>query len=99
MKLIIQTQIYENYGTRWKPKGGTTYQILNVPKNIDLEALVHCAVGIEVDNDIVREEVIDWYPESDDYITDSEQCQIEFEGKVIFPDPRMEYSELVEFTQ
>ena len=30
MKLLITTQVYENYGYRWKPKGGNDYVVRGV---------------------------------------------------------------------
>jgi hypothetical protein len=34
MKLLITTQVYENYGYRWKAKGGNDYEIFEDPRTI-----------------------------------------------------------------
>ena len=106
MMLVISTQVYENYawnedgslGTGadayWKPKGGRDYKVLGVPLNIDYESVV-AAAGVEVANDGYTETVIGWSIESDDYMSEFEQQQLDYMGKIDYPDPTMEYSDLV----
>ena len=94
MMLVIQTQVYENYGTRWKAKGGSEYKVLGVPLNIDYAAVV-AAAGVEQDNDSFREHVISWSVEANDYLSEFERSQLEYEGKIVFPEPAVEYADLV----
>ena len=102
MQLVIQTQVYENYGSAaepfWKPKGGNTVRVTDVPLNIYYQAVVDAAavVGTECDNAMYREDIIDWSLEGDDFMSEFEKDQLEYEGKIVYPDARIEYSELVE---
>jgi len=102
VQLVIQTQVYENYGSAekpfWKPKGGNTVRVTDVPLNIDYQAVVDAAAtaGAECDNALYREYIIDWSLEGDDFMSESEKNQLEYEGKIVYPDARIEYSELVE---
>jgi hypothetical protein len=99
MQLVIQTQVYENYGSAvtpyWKAKGGSIVRLTDVPLNIDYQAAVKAA-NIEIDNPMLREYIIDWSLEGDDFMSESEKNQLEYEGKIVYPDARIEYSELVE---
>ena len=99
MQLIIETQILENYGSPekpfWKAKGGNTYRVTGVPLNRDYQSIVDAA-GVECDNRMFREYIIDWFLEGDDFMSESEKNQLEYEGKIVYPDARIEYSELVE---
>lgn len=96
--LVISTQYRENYGTDtdpfWKSKGGSDYKILGVPLNVDYEAIVS-ASGIGYSNAYSEEYVIGWSIESDDYLSEFERSQLEYEGKIGFPEPTMEYSDLL----
>lgn len=105
MKLVIQTQYCENYGAHdwdgtgacpqyWKFKGGSEYMIENVPLNIDYEEVVAMA-GVEHSSDYAREYVLGWSIESDDYLSEFERSQMEYEGRINYPEPRMDYNELV----
>lgn len=104
--LVIYTQIYENYawgddGTLgigedayWKAKGGQEYKILNIPTNVDLNEVVDmAAVGSESDS--MREFVVSWSVENDDYLSWSERSQLEYDGKINHPEPTIEYSDLL----
>ena len=106
MKLVIRTQYMENYGAHdwngkgecpqyWKMKGGSEYMIENVPLNIDYAEVVS-ASDIEKNNDYCREYVLDWSIESDDYMSWFEKSQLEYDGKIQCPEPRLDYNELVE---
>ena len=97
-KLLIQTQIQENYGAHdwdgqgqcpqyWKFKGGNDYVIKNVdPLKVAPGLLVDSVRGkVETDNEYVREHIVDWEIVADDYLTDFERSQLEYEGKITYP--------------
>ena len=97
-KLLIQTQIQENYGAHdwdgqgqcpqyWKFKGGNDYVVKNVdPLKVAPGLLVDSVRGkIETDNEYVREHIVDWEIVADDYLTDFERSQLEYEGKITYP--------------
>ena len=99
MKLVITTQVYENYAWNedgtigvgdaayWKAKGGDEYVIRNFdPMRYAPGIIVEQVRGrIEKANDYVCETIIDWMVVEDDYLTDYEQNQLAFEGKITYP--------------
>ena len=100
MMLVIQTQDYENYGSfefpHWKAKGGFEYKVLGVPTSVDLDSVVDMVRGeIECDSDSFRTVILGHFLESDDYLSHDERLQLQFEGKVVYPDPTIEYADLV----
>lgn len=99
--IVVDTQYMENYGTAeapyWKAKGGSSYKILNVPLNQDLDAVV-AAANIGYKNDYAEEYVIGWRVENDDYLSEFERSQLDYEGKITFPEPTLEYGDLVDAT-
>lgn len=98
-KLLISTQVYENYAWRedgslgvgadayWKAKGGSDYVVKNFNGNYSKALAVVTAVRgqIEQDNDAFREHIIDWAIVADDYLTEFEKDQLEYEGKITYP--------------
>ena len=96
-KLLIQTQVFENYawdengnlGTGenayWKAKGGSDYVVKNIDINRAAEIATWAAGQIESDNDAFREYIISWEVVADDYLTEFERSQLEYEGKIAFP--------------
>jgi hypothetical protein len=107
MMLVISTQVYENYawnedgsiGTGpdayWKAKGGSEYKILGVPTDVDLDEVVTLVRGdIEKSNDYVQETIIGYGLEADDWMSDFERSQLEYDGDIEFPEPTIEYSDL-----
>ena len=88
-KLLISTQVYENYGNAenpyWKPKGGSDYVLKNF-KNFNkvTETVMALRSTIEHDNDGFQEYIIGWEVVSDDYLTQFEKDQLEFEGVIRF---------------
>lgn len=88
-KLLISTQVYENYGDAenpyWKPKGGSDYVLKNF-KNFNnvTETVMALRSTIEHDNDGFQEYIIGWEVVSDDYLTQFEKDQLEFEGVIRF---------------
>jgi hypothetical protein len=84
MKLLITTQVYENYGYRWKPKGGCDYVIKRF-RGDATQAVMCLRSQIEQDNDHYRESIINWEIVADDYLTEFERDQLEYEGSIRFP--------------
>ncbi len=97
-KLLITTQVYENYawgedgslGTGadayWKPKGGSDYVVRGVDECDMIDIIVDRVRGkIEQDNDAFMERIIGYSVVADDYLTEFERDQLEFEGKIRFP--------------
>ncbi len=89
-KLLIQTQVLENYGDAdkpyWKAKGGGDYVVKNFRKfNAATEVVMALRGQIEQDNEIVREYIIGWEVVANDYLTEFEKSQLEYEGKITYP--------------
>jgi hypothetical protein len=89
-KLLIQTQVYENYGDiaqpYWKPKGGSDYVVKKFKDfNKVTETVMALRPQIEQDNEFYREYIISFEVVADDYLTDFERDQWEYEGQIRFP--------------
>ena len=79
----------------WKAKGGSEYKILGVPTNVDLDEVVTLVRGdIEKSNDYVQETIIGYGLEADDWLSDFERSQLEYDGDIAYPEPFIEYSDL-----
>ena len=97
MKLLIITQIYENYAWRedgtigtgaeayWKAKGGNDYVVENVDLSAVEEIVSAATEQIEQATDYFTETVLDWELVADDYLTPFEQDQLEYEGRITYP--------------
>ena len=99
MKLLISTQVYENYAwqadgslgvgadAHWKAKGGNEYVIKKFRGSMADATLAVMAVrrDIECDNPEFRETIINWSIVQDDFLTEFERNQLEYEGKIIYP--------------
>jgi hypothetical protein len=96
LKLLITTQVYENYGAHdwdgkgtcpsyWKAKGGSDYVVKNINVNQVTETVMAVRGQIEEDNDHYRETIIDFRLVKDDYLTEFEQSQLAYEGAIRFP--------------
>ena len=96
MKLLITTQVYENYGAHdwdgvgqcpsyWKAKGGSDYVVKNINVNKVTETVMGVRSQIEQDNDAFRETIIGWEIVANDYLTEFEQSQLAYEGAIRFP--------------
>ena len=105
MKLLLTTQVYENYAWQedgsigtgdqayWKAKGGSEYVVKNFKDNGRLTEIVMALRGqVETDNEYFREHLIDWQVVPDDYLTQFERDQLEFEGKIIYPPTEIEWA-------
>ena len=97
-KLLISTQVFENYawnkdgslGTGdnayWKPKGGSDYVVKNFRDfNRVTEVVMALRGQIEQANDAFREHVIGWAVVADDYLTEFERSQLKYEGRITYP--------------
>jgi hypothetical protein len=91
MKILITTQYRENYGTAeepyWKFKGGEDYFILNVDPCTQAPGLLVEQVRgqIEYTSEFTEEYILDWELVADDYVTDFERSQLEYEGSIQYP--------------
>lgn len=98
MKLVIFTQVYENYAWQedgsigkgeaayWKAKGGDEYVIAGISNDVEATAAVMAVRDqIERADDYIVESVIDWKIVNDDYLTEFELNQLEFDGKILYP--------------
>jgi hypothetical protein len=98
-KLLITTQVYENYAWRedgtlgtganayWKAKGGNEYVIKQFRGGDEAATKMVMAVRdrIEESNDGYREHIVDWEVVADDYLTEFERSQLEYDGSIMFP--------------
>ena len=88
-KLLIITQVYENYGDAndpfWKAKGGNDYVVPDIDVNTAAEIAARVRPQIEQNNDYFTENVIGWEVVADDYLTEFERSQLEYEGKITYP--------------
>lgn len=88
-KLMIFTQVYENYGDaqkpHWKAKGGNEYVVKNFTQlNSVREVVAQVRGNIESDNEYYREHIISCYVADDDYLTEFERSQLEYDGRIIY---------------
>ena len=92
-KLLITTQVYENYGAHdwdgvcecpqyWKAKGGSDYVVKKINVNKVTETVMGVRSQIEQDNHAFRETIIDWTIVADNALTEFEQSQLDYEGKI-----------------
>lgn len=100
MNIHIATQYMENYGTPerpyWKYKGGSTYVVegFTHPLNDRIGAAGAAVVEalrptLEYANSMAEEYIIDWSFESVDALTENERLQLEYDGRVTYPDKRI----------
>ena len=96
-KLLITTQIYANYAWRedgtigtgpdayFKPNGGDEYVVRGVDPEQVFEVLEKVALQIEQANDYYQEFIVDTRIVEDDYLTEFERDQLEYDGTIMFP--------------
>lgn len=100
-KLLIQTQVMENYGAHdwdgegqcpsyWKAKGGNDYVVKNIDVNRAADIANWAAGQIETDNEYFREYVLGWEVVADDFLTEFEQSQLKWEGRIMYPAVELE---------
>lgn len=104
MKALITTQVYENYAWRedgtmgtgpdswWKPKGGDEYVVLNVDQDEVFEILEKVCLQIERNDDYIQETIVDVKVVEDDYLTEYERDQLEYDGEIQFPAKVIEWA-------
>jgi hypothetical protein len=102
MKAIFTTQVYENYAWRedgtigtgedayFKPKGGDEYVVRNVDKSQMTRILAEVKAQVEVSNDYFRETVVDLQLVEDDYLTEYERSQLEWDGCIVYSPKELE---------
>jgi hypothetical protein len=87
-KLYIFTQDQENYGDEanphWKMKGGEDFFVPNFSGD-ETTAVMALRSQIEEDNPYFRRQIIGWNIVANDYMTDFEQSQLEYEGTITYP--------------
>ena len=96
-KLLITTQVYENYGAHdwdgvgecpqyWKAKGGNDYVVKKFKDlNKVTETVMALRSQIEQDNQAFRETIINFEVVANDYLTEFEQSQLDYEGSIRYP--------------
>ena len=96
-KLLITTQVYENYGAHdwdgvgqcpqyWKAKGGNDYVVKKFKDlNKFTETVMALRGQVEQDNEGFRETIIGWEVVANDYLTEFEQSQLDYEGSIRYP--------------
>ena len=96
-KLLISTQIHENYGAHdwdgegqcpqyWKAKGGNDYVVKQFKggESAATEAIMGLRSQIECNNNGFQETIIGWEIVGDKYLTEFEQSQLDYDGEVIY---------------
>ena len=104
MMFVIRTQFMENYGAhdwdgtgecpqRWKYKGGSEYKITGVDATSDPQDYINLA-HVEFNDIGAREYIVNYSFEADDYMSDFERSQLEYDGEIIFPEPYLSWAEM-----
>lgn len=100
-KLLITTQVLENYGAHdwdgegecpsyWKAKGGNDYVVKNIDINRAADIANWAAGQVEQDNEYFREYILSWEVVADDFLTEFEQSQLKWEGRIMYPAVELE---------
>jgi hypothetical protein len=98
MKIHLWTQDSENYGSAeqpyWKMKGGEDF-FISLPSSVTerghvvmilAQSIVNNArAKIELNDDFARRYIIGFDIVEDDYVTEFEKSQLEYDGKIIYP--------------
>jgi len=91
MKLVITTQVYENYGAHdWDGKGECPDVVKNFRGKDVTMAVMALREKIEEDSVYFREHIIDFNIVADDYLTQFERDQLEFDGSITYPAKELE---------
>ena len=87
-KLYIFTQDYDNYGTEedphWKPKGGSDYFVYDFDGD-EATTIMLVRDQIECDNPFYRSQIAGWEVVPNNYLTEFEKDQLDYEGSIRFP--------------
>lgn len=101
MKLCFYTQDHENYGSEekayWKPKGGEDF-IIEAPVWTEEMTTKVCDL-LAVNNPFFQRSVIGFDEVSDDYMTQFERSQLEYDGEIEFPAIRFTFDELIKLSE
>jgi hypothetical protein len=93
-KLVIQTQVFENYGAHawdgegdcpqyWKAKGSDEYVLPNFTDFTNTASVVEALrPQVEANDHWWREAIVSWSVIGDDELTQWEKDQLEFQGKI-----------------
>jgi len=104
MKLVIYTQVYENYAWNedgsigkgdnayWKAKGGDEYVVRDVLPSAAIATVMAVREQIEKASDYITETIADWELVDDDYLTQYERDQLEYEGRIVYPAKELEWA-------
>jgi hypothetical protein len=102
---VIDTQYKENYGAhdwngegecpqRWKFKGGSCIKITDVPVSVPYETLCSLANDAFTEfSDYCEEYVIRIHIEGDNWMSDFEKSQLEYEGSIQHAEPKYTFEE------
>jgi hypothetical protein len=104
MMLVIRTQFMENYGAHdwdgtgtcpqyWKYKGGSEYKITGVDTTADPQDYINLA-NVEFSCEGAREYILGYSFEADDYLSDFEKSQLEYDGHIAYPEPYLSWEEM-----
>ena len=97
--LVISTQYRENYGTPeapyWKMKGGFCYKIINAPIGMNISEIARIC-NIEYKNDMSEEYIICWSHQDDEWLSEFEKEQLEYDGEIRYPEPLIDFNEVEE---
>ena len=87
-KLYIFTQNYENYGSEndpyWKAKGGSDYFVPDFDGD-EATTIMLVRDQIECDNPFYRSQIAGWEVVPNNYLTEFEKDQLDYEGSIRFP--------------
>jgi hypothetical protein len=99
MILVVDTQVYENYGEPgapyWKAKGGQSIKVKNVPLGLGRDAIDELVKGLEIASDYITETVLGWSFQEDGWMSWFENSQMEYDGSITFYEPVIQYEDLV----
>ena len=104
MMFVIRTQFMENYGAHdwdgtgecpqhWKFKGGSEYKITDVDPTADPEDFINLA-DVEFSSEGAREYILGYSFEADDYLSDFERSQLEYDSSIAYPEPYLSWAEM-----
>jgi hypothetical protein len=101
MIVVIDTQYKENYGSAeqpyWKFKGGSSYKVVGFPQGMSLEAVVRAVRDdIEYSGEFTEEYIVGYSFEADDFLSQFERSQLEYDGEIRYPEPTIEWQEVVD---
>lgn len=99
MIAVIFTQVYENYGTAsepfWKAKGGQEIKLTGVSEKTDLNLIRELAdLAFSEDSDMYEEYIVDIALKPDDYLSEFERSQLEYDGAIVYPEKSVKFSDI-----